>query len=86
MTDTGHRFTARGIVALVFSCISGIMGVVVIVWYGLAGSETDPGLRGTVTTVASSSEKVDAVPETLMVPHDGGAEGHSVASGADTRT
>lgn len=76
--------------ALVFSCISGIMGVVVIVWYGLAGSETDPGLRGTVTTVASTLEstleKVDAVPETLMVPHDGGAEGHSVASGADART
>jgi iron transport multicopper oxidase len=28
-------FTARGIVALVFSCISGILGVAVIIWYGL---------------------------------------------------
>lgn len=30
-------FTARGIVALVFSCITGILGVAVVVWYGLAG-------------------------------------------------
>jgi iron transport multicopper oxidase len=28
-------FTARGIVALVFSCIAGILGVIVIAWYGL---------------------------------------------------
>ncbi|KAK7724129.1 hypothetical protein SLS64_000463 [Diaporthe eres] len=30
-------FTARGIVALVFSCISGILGVAVVAWYGLSG-------------------------------------------------
>jgi iron transport multicopper oxidase len=30
------RFTPRGIVALVFSCISGILGVAVVAWYGLA--------------------------------------------------
>lgn len=30
-------FEARGIVALAFSCLSGILGVAVIVWYGLAG-------------------------------------------------
>ncbi|PHH66840.1 hypothetical protein CDD81_5972 [Ophiocordyceps australis] len=29
-------FTPRGIVALVFSCIAGILGVAVIAWYGLA--------------------------------------------------
>ncbi|KAG0126446.1 hypothetical protein HOY82DRAFT_491851 [Tuber indicum] len=29
-------FTARGIIALVFSCISGILGLVVIAWYGMA--------------------------------------------------
>jgi iron transport multicopper oxidase len=29
-------FTARGIVALVFSCVAGILGVVVVAWYGLA--------------------------------------------------
>lgn len=28
-------FTPRGIVALVFSCVAGILGCVVIVWYGL---------------------------------------------------
>ncbi|EON96306.1 putative iron transport multicopper oxidase fet3 protein [Phaeoacremonium minimum UCRPA7] len=30
-------FTARGIVALVFSCISGILGTAVVAWYGMAG-------------------------------------------------
>lgn len=30
-------FTARGIVALVFSCISGVLGVAVVAWYGLSG-------------------------------------------------
>ncbi|KAH8656996.1 Cupredoxin [Tricladium varicosporioides] len=29
-------FTARGIVALVFSCIAAILGMAVIVWYGMA--------------------------------------------------
>ena len=28
-------FTPRGIVALVFSCVAGILGIVVITWYGL---------------------------------------------------
>lgn len=30
------RFTARGIVALVFSCVTGILGVAVVAWYGMA--------------------------------------------------
>ncbi|KAH6695486.1 Cupredoxin [Plectosphaerella plurivora] len=29
-------FTPRGIVAFVFSCIAGILGVIVVAWYGLA--------------------------------------------------
>ncbi|RPB06213.1 hypothetical protein L873DRAFT_1660239 [Choiromyces venosus 120613-1] len=29
-------FTTRGIIALVFSSISGILGLVVIAWYGMA--------------------------------------------------
>ncbi|KAK2607355.1 hypothetical protein N8I77_006034 [Diaporthe amygdali] len=41
-------FTARGIVALVFSCISGILGVAVVAWYGLSD---DPA----AATAASSS-------------------------------
>ena len=28
-------FTARGIVALVFSCVAGLLGVAVVAWYGL---------------------------------------------------
>lgn len=29
-------FTTRGKVALAFSCLSGILGVIVVAWYGLA--------------------------------------------------
>lgn len=29
-------FTARGIVALVFSCVAGILGTAVVAWYGMA--------------------------------------------------
>lgn len=81
-----RRFTARGIVALVFSCISGILGVAVIIWYGLAGSESDPGLRSTAAALVAESEKVDSASETLVVPHDGASGSHGVASGADTRS
>ncbi|KAK1985209.1 multicopper oxidase [Colletotrichum cereale] len=35
-------FTARGIVALVFSCVTGILGVLVVGWYGLAKTENGP--------------------------------------------
>jgi iron transport multicopper oxidase len=31
------RFETRGIVALVFSCVSGIIGMAVVAWYGFAG-------------------------------------------------
>ncbi|KAJ0125050.1 multicopper like protein [Diaporthe amygdali] len=40
-------FTARGIVALVFSCISGILGVAVVAWYGLSD---DPAAAKTAGT------------------------------------
>ncbi|KAI1002996.1 Iron transport multicopper oxidase [Podosphaera aphanis] len=33
-------FTARGIAALTFSCISALLGLAVIIWYGLADSES----------------------------------------------
>ncbi|KAG5985406.1 hypothetical protein E4U54_006031, partial [Claviceps lovelessii] len=29
-------FTTRGIVALVFSCITGILGMCVVAWYGMS--------------------------------------------------
>lgn len=31
-----HSFTPRGIVALVFSCVTGVLGVIVVAWYGLS--------------------------------------------------
>ncbi|KAI0832957.1 multicopper oxidase [Hypoxylon sp. FL0890] len=35
-------FTARGKVALAFSCLSGILGVIVVAWYGLAPDAAAP--------------------------------------------
>ena len=35
-TNKLYRFTPRGIVALVFSILSGLIGVAVIAWYGFA--------------------------------------------------
>ncbi|KAH7157021.1 Cupredoxin [Dactylonectria macrodidyma] len=40
-------FTPRGIVALVFSCIAGILGICVVGWYGMATPVDDgPGVLG----------------------------------------
>ena len=36
LTHRLPRFTTRGIVALVFSCLAGILGVAVVAWYGFA--------------------------------------------------
>ncbi|WQF81562.1 Putative multicopper oxidase, second cupredoxin domain, multicopper oxidase, copper-binding protein [Colletotrichum destructivum] len=51
-------FTARGIVALVFSCLTGILGVLVVGWYGLAKVEEHPSAVGyadqTSDTVAAA--------------------------------
>jgi hypothetical protein len=42
-----YRFQPRGIVALVFSCIAGIVGTLVVAWYGLAPiPETETGTAG----------------------------------------
>ncbi|KAK7920872.1 hypothetical protein PG985_008894, partial [Apiospora marii] len=49
-------FTARGIIALVFSCICGILGVAVVAWYGLA---PDPGTAGAALQSTSSSNEDD---------------------------
>lgn len=40
-------FTARGIVALVFSCLAGFVGVAVIAWYGVGEvGEKSPKTKG----------------------------------------
>ncbi|KAM7184643.1 Cupredoxin [Naviculisporaceae sp. PSN 640] len=57
-------FTTKGIVALVFSCISGILGVSVIAWYGFAEvpegsagpSALKPGPGTVAVAVASTAE------------------------------
>ncbi|SPQ20545.1 d799b6eb-bd37-4da1-9294-1a8cf6b4c133 [Thermothielavioides terrestris] len=48
-------FTPRGIVALVFSCVSGILGVAVVSWYGFAGQAGGQGAAPAV--LARQGEK-----------------------------
>lgn len=40
--NLSHRFTTRGKVALAFSCLCGILGVIVVVLYGLAPDAAAP--------------------------------------------
>lgn len=67
-TDLSHRFTTRGIVAFVFSCITGILGVLVVAWYGMSqpvksGAAKGPFGEAIITnedaTTASTSEPVN---------------------------
>lgn len=66
-------FTARGIVALVFSCVSAVLGLVVISWYGMLPitSQKEEQKRGVVeeNVVAAhgSTEDVDEVVEQIVV-------------------
>ncbi|KAF2084929.1 multicopper oxidase [Saccharata proteae CBS 121410] len=51
-------FTARGIVALVFSCISALLGCVVIGWYGMAPlQQAKPGEAHTVGTADAAGDE-----------------------------
>ncbi|KAK8862201.1 multicopper oxidase [Apiospora arundinis] len=51
-------FTARGIVALVFSCVAGILGVAVVAWYGLAPA---PGTAGPALQTSSHDDDSQGV-------------------------
>ena len=48
----GFRFTTRGIVALVFSVVAAILGMAVIVLYGMA----EPVVPGPVSAVARAAK------------------------------
>ncbi|KAK2002455.1 multicopper oxidase [Colletotrichum falcatum] len=69
-------FTARGIVALVFSCVTGILGVLVVGWYGLA--KTEDGYAGPASETAaavSQSTSHGQKEEPLMVGDVSGGAG-----------
>ena len=70
-------FTTKGIVALVFSCVSAFLGVAVISWYGVLpitgqgvnGQEQRGVVEGNVVSANGSTEDVDrAVEQTVVVP------------------
>ncbi|KAF5495342.1 Iron transport multicopper oxidase fetC [Colletotrichum siamense] len=56
-------FTTRGIVAFVFSCLTGLLGVLVVCWYGMAGSGS--------TSNASPSSMAVREPATTQISEDG---------------
>ncbi|KAI1474373.1 putative ferroxidase [Daldinia eschscholtzii] len=65
-------FTTRGKVALAFSCLSGILGVIVVVLYGLAPDVAAPGwtekrTQGSAGEGVRSSEGTGAEPELELV-------------------
>ncbi|KAK7397817.1 ferroxidase fet3 [Neonectria punicea] len=69
-------FTPRGIVALVFSCIAGILGICVVGWYGMASVVDDgPGLigRGIIDNDSSpeTQEHSQSAQNETVAPTDG---------------
>ncbi|MCJ1231985.1 hypothetical protein MMC12_008666, partial [Toensbergia leucococca] len=46
-------FTARGVVALIFSCLSAFLGLAVIIWYGASEIESNKvsPSKGDITTM-----------------------------------
>lgn len=54
-------FTARGIVALVFSCVSGFLGVAVVAWYGLVGGEEEAAKNASGAAGAKGNEGIGGV-------------------------
>jgi iron transport multicopper oxidase len=68
-------FTARGIVALVFSVISGLLGVATIIWYGLAGAESKPSAAARAPVLAGNGEKSGEREEGVRVVTGGEMEG-----------
>ena len=68
-------FTAKGIVALVFSCLSAFLGIAVISWYGMlpitgqGANEEEQGrvVERNVVAVDGSTENVDVVVEPTVV-------------------
>ncbi|KAI1101784.1 putative ferroxidase [Jackrogersella minutella] len=72
-------FTTRGKIALAFSCLSGILGVIVVAWYGLAPDAAAPGWaaqHAAETRAADSavrtSEGTGTEPEVVTVTAGGG--------------
>ncbi|KAK1761040.1 iron transport multicopper oxidase fet3 [Echria macrotheca] len=76
-------FTARGIVALVFSCISGILGVAVIAWYGFAEPVNVAEPAGAAGGVKESGEnqQVSSGEEDSPVARDGHTDEISALGG-----
>ncbi|OAA79252.1 iron transport multicopper oxidase FET3 precursor [Akanthomyces lecanii RCEF 1005] len=71
-------FTTRGIVAFVFSCITGVLGVLVVAWYGMSAP----------TKTAHDHEPLvgqsNGTPEVREATTDAGAAGETTSAAAGT--
>lgn len=75
------RFTARGIVALVFSIITGLLGLAVIAWYGFAepSAYDDKAIAEAQAVLAES--KAAAPAGSSAAPAAAGAESGTAEAG-----
>ncbi|PNH50511.1 hypothetical protein VD0003_g6680 [Verticillium dahliae] len=72
-------FTTRGIVAFVFSCIAGVLGVCVVAWYGLAGpTGGEPDFQEDNDMVTSEASR--ALPDALARANGTETETHGIKS------
>lgn len=75
-----YSFTPRGIVALVFSCICGILGVAVVAWYGFSapvGSTSAGALSaGLVENDSGDVHSAQKGPQETVVSPTGDARSH----------
>ncbi|KAG5940061.1 hypothetical protein E4U59_002717 [Claviceps monticola] len=70
-------FTTRGIVALVFSCITGLLGICVVAWYGMSQptEETPKAVAELIREAGGNDSETRLSRENGVVSAETGAEG-----------
>jgi len=75
-----YSFTPRGIVALVFSCICGILGVFVVAWYGFSApvDSTSAGAlsAGLVENDSGDIQSAQKGPQETVISPSGDSRSH----------
>ncbi|KAK4042729.1 multicopper like protein [Parachaetomium inaequale] len=75
-------FETRGIVALVFSCVSGILGVAVVAWYGFAGGVGE-GTGGKTAGQPGKQQAVEVIEGNQGRESDGSVAGTGAGVGEE---
>jgi iron transport multicopper oxidase len=83
LTRSVPRFTTRGIVALVFSCIVGIIGAAVVAWFGFADVGDAGNDVGLATASVSGIKGADGQPPASSGDDSASAPGGRTVGGDD---